>query len=201
MRLFASTPCRRPSRSFLFRVLARRCVSYWAGPAKYGAPSRERISWSLFAFRSNSNRTCSLIDGRCKGRKVGGSAAVLGGPGCPAPRTAQEAGRRLLGPPSSAAPVALRRGRRMARREGCSGRRPRRPWLPRSEDGAGSGEMVAQAAVLGGPGCPAPRTAQGAERWLLRPPSSAALVAPLRGRRGGRPEHSKAEDGGGEVTK
>src|SRR3990172_3209644 len=166
MRLFASTPCQRPSRSFLFRVLARRCVSYWAGPAKYGAPSRERISWSLFAFRSNSNRTCSLIDGRCKGRKVGGSAAVLGGPGCPAPRTAQGAERWLLRPPSSAAPVALRRGRRRARRDGCSGRRPRRPRLPCAEDGAGRGEMVARAAVLGGLGCPAQRTARGAARAL-----------------------------------
>src|SRR3990172_5205145 len=66
----------------------------------------------------------------------------------------QGAKSKWLGPPSSAAPVALRRGRRRERREGCSGRRPRRPRLPCAEDGAGSGEKAAQAAVLGGPNSP-----------------------------------------------
>src|SRR3990170_3507075 len=101
--------------------------------------------------------------------------------------TAQGGESKKLGPPSSAALVIrLRRGRRRELRVRSSGRRPRRPCLfSCAEDGAGSREKDARAAVLGGPVfSPAPRTAQGAESKKLGPPSSAALVIRLRrGRR------------------
>ena len=87
-------------------------------------------------------------------------------------------------PPSSAALILLRRGRRREQGDRCSGRRPRRPGLSDAGDRAsgreasaralplaslsrdigspgrkGDEEIHARAAVLGGPDCPAPRTA------------------------------------------
>src|SRR3990172_3291843 len=127
--------------------------------------------------------------------------------------TAQGAERKTLGPPSWAALFfLLRRGRRRELRVRSSGRRPGRPCLfSCAEDGAGSREKEARAAVLGGPVfSPAPRTAQGAESKKLGPPSWAALSFLLRrgrrreqrerssGRRPGRPcLFSCAEDGAG----